>query len=135
MGPQYASAIFYTDDEQVRALSASSAVASSAVASSAVASSAVVIPPLHTHTLLHTLSTHTQLATAKEVMAESQKLWPAPIVTKLLPLAADGAAKFWDAEVRFCVCTWVFFCQLRAQLSTSSSHIINIHGRLRHARL
>jgi hypothetical protein len=41
-----------------------------------------------------------QLATAKEVMASSQKLWPAPIVTKLLPLAADGAAKFWPAEVR-----------------------------------
>ncbi len=26
-------------------------------------------------------------------------LWPAPIVTKLLPLAKDGAAQFWSAEV------------------------------------
>jgi hypothetical protein len=27
------------------------------------------------------------------------KLWPNPIVTKLLPLATDGPAQFWSAEV------------------------------------
>ncbi|GBF90530.1 methionine sulfoxide reductase [Raphidocelis subcapitata] len=56
VGPQYASAIFYTDEEQ--------------------------------------------LATARQVIEEvtTAKMWPAPIVTKLLPLATDGAARFWPAE-------------------------------------
>ncbi|KAI8471790.1 MAG: peptide methionine sulfoxide reductase [Monoraphidium minutum] len=56
VGPQYASAIFYTDAEQE--------------------------------------------ATAKEVISEvtADKLYPAPIVTKLLPLKTDGPAQFWSAE-------------------------------------
>lgn len=43
-----------------------------------------------------------QKAAAEEVVAEvtKEKLWPAPIVTKLLPLAKDGPAQFWPAEVR-----------------------------------
>lgn len=56
VGPQYASAIFYADEEQA--------------------------------------------AIAKEVMEEvtKERLWPAPLVTKLLPLAKDGPAQFWSAE-------------------------------------
>lgn len=43
-----------------------------------------------------------QLEVAKEVIADitKQAMWPAPIVTKLLPLARDGPAQFWRAEVR-----------------------------------
>lgn len=39
-----------------------------------------------------------QEAAAKDAMAAASSLWPAPIVTKLLPLATDGPAKFWPAE-------------------------------------
>ncbi|KIZ06767.1 peptide-methionine (S)-S-oxidereductase [Monoraphidium neglectum] len=41
-----------------------------------------------------------QEAVAKEVREQvtKDKLWPNPIVTKLLPLATDGPAQFWSAE-------------------------------------
>jgi peptide-methionine (S)-S-oxide reductase len=41
-----------------------------------------------------------QLSDAKAAIEEVTKagLWPAPIVTKLLPLASDGPAQFWPAE-------------------------------------
>ena len=39
-----------------------------------------------------------QEAAAKDALQAASALWPAPIVTKLLPLASDGPAKFWPAE-------------------------------------